>query len=53
LTASTSPDGVTWTPVAGSTVTLPNLSGALLAGLAVTSHVTTSLSTVVFNAVST
>src|SRR5258708_10436077 len=35
--AYTSSDGTTWTPVAGSSVTL-NMSGSLLAGLAVTSH---------------
>src|SRR5260221_7428688 len=36
--AYTSADGATWTPVAGSTISLPNLSGAILAGLAVTTH---------------
>jgi outer membrane protein assembly factor BamB len=36
--AQTSPDGVRWTQVAGSTITLPHLSGPLLAGLALTSH---------------
>jgi hypothetical protein len=38
FTAYTSADGVTWTPVAGSTISLPNLGGAILAGLAVTTH---------------
>jgi hypothetical protein len=38
FTASTSPDGSTWTAVPGSTVTLTGLSGAIQRGLAVTSH---------------
>ena len=38
FTAYTSPDGTTWTAVPGSTVTLANLSGPVLRGLAVTSH---------------
>ena len=37
-TAYTSPDGVTWTPVAGSTQQLTMASGPLLAGFALTSH---------------
>jgi hypothetical protein len=48
-TAATSADGVTWTPLANSGVSLPSLTGAVLAGLAVTSHNTAALSTVVFN----
>ena len=52
FTAATSPDGVNWTPIAGSTASLPNLTGAVLAGLAVTSHNTGQLSTAVFNTVS-
>ena len=51
FTAFTSADGLTWTAVAGSTVDLPNLSGTLLEGLAVTSHDTGQLSTVVFDSV--
>jgi outer membrane protein assembly factor BamB len=51
FTAYTSPDGTTWTPVAGSSLTL-SMSGGMLAGLAVTSHDTTSLSTVTFDGVS-
>jgi hypothetical protein len=51
FSAFTSPDGVTWTLVAGSTESLPNLSGSLLAGMAVTSHNSVTLSTVVFKAV--
>ena len=38
FSAATSTDGVTWTPLAGSTVSLPALTGSLLAGVAVTSH---------------
>jgi galactose oxidase len=38
FTAYTSSDGVTWTAVPGSTVTLANLGGPILRGLAVTSH---------------
>ena len=37
FTASTSPDGVTWTPIPGSSFTLA-VARPLLAGLAVTSH---------------
>ena len=51
FTAYTSADGVTWTPVAGSSVTL-GVSGAMLAGLAVTSHATTTLSTATCTGVS-
>ncbi len=50
-TTYTSSDGNTWTPVAGSSITL-NLSGSLLAGMAVTSHNATTLSTVTFDTVS-
>jgi hypothetical protein len=52
FTAETSADGVTWTTVPGSSATLPGLSGAALAGLAVTSHNTGELCTVVFDGVS-
>jgi hypothetical protein len=51
FTAYTSPDGTTWTPVAGSSLTL-SVSGGMLAGLAVTSHNTSALSTAVFDGVS-
>jgi outer membrane protein assembly factor BamB len=37
FTASTSSDGVTWSPIAGSAVVI-SMPGTLLAGLAVTSH---------------
>ena len=50
-TALTSPDGVTWTPIAGSTATV-SLGSTVLAGLAVTSHNTGTLSTVTMNSVS-
>jgi len=53
FTAATSSDGVNWVPVAGSAASLPSLSGAVLEGLAVTSHNTGQLSTVGFNSVGT
>jgi hypothetical protein len=52
FTASTSGDGVTWTPIPGSSVTI-NVTGTLLAGMAVTSHTTAKVSTATFGAVST
>jgi hypothetical protein len=48
FSAATSSDGTTWTPVAGSVVSVPALTGTLLSGLAVTSHDATQVSTVVF-----
>jgi outer membrane protein assembly factor BamB len=51
FSAYTSGDGVNWTLVPGSSVTLPKMTGTLLAGIAATSHNTTKLSTVVFNTV--
>jgi outer membrane protein assembly factor BamB len=53
FSAATSPDGSTWTTVAGSSTPLPNLGGALSAGLAATSHNVGALSTVVLQAVVT
>ncbi|HEY7200804.1 MAG TPA: PQQ-binding-like beta-propeller repeat protein, partial [Candidatus Dormibacteraeota bacterium] len=50
FTAYTSTDGSTWTPVAGSGVTL-SVSGAMLAGLAVTSHNAAAASAVTFDSV--
>ena len=50
FTAYTSSDGVTWTAIAGSSVTM-TMTGPLLAGLAVTSHHSAGLCTVVFNSV--
>jgi hypothetical protein len=51
FSAFTSPDGVTWTIIAGSTATV-NLAPTVLAGLAVTSHTSGALSTVTMNTVS-
>ena len=48
--AATSPDGVTWTTVPGSTATLANLTGSVLAGVVVSSHTSGLLATVGFNA---
>src|SRR5258707_1374677 len=50
-TTYTSSDGTTWTLLAGSSVTL-NMSGSVLAGLAVTSHNASVLGTVTFDTVS-
>jgi outer membrane protein assembly factor BamB len=50
FTVSTSSDGVTWTAVPGSTLSVPNLSGSLLAGVAVSSHQAGVSSAVGFNA---
>jgi outer membrane protein assembly factor BamB len=44
-----SPDGNTWTEIAGDSVSIPGLSGPLLAGMAVTAHDTGQLSTAVFD----
>ncbi len=52
FTAYTSTDGVTWTAMPGSSVSIPNLTGALLAGLAVSSHNVAAVSTVSFDTVS-
>jgi outer membrane protein assembly factor BamB len=46
FTAYTSSDGASWTPIPGSTVTLGGLVSPLLAGVGVTSHNSTALSTV-------
>jgi hypothetical protein len=51
FTAYTSPGNGTWTLVPGSTVTIRGMSGPLLEGLAVTSHNSTSLCTVVMDTV--
>lgn len=51
FSAATSPDGLIWTPIAGATVVL-NLTGTLLAGMAVTSHSLTALGTATFDWVS-
>jgi hypothetical protein len=52
FSAYTSPDGVTWTLVPGSTVTL-SMTGTLLEGLAVTSHNVGTLCTVNIDGVQT
>ena len=51
FSAAMSTDGVTWTAVPGSGITLAGLAGPALAGLAVTSHNTGQLSTVTYNSV--
>jgi outer membrane protein assembly factor BamB len=51
FTASTSSDGTTWTAVPGSVMSIPAISGSALAGLAVTAHNTTTLSTAQFSSV--
>jgi outer membrane protein assembly factor BamB/regulation of enolase protein 1 (concanavalin A-like superfamily) len=51
FTAYTSTNGSTWTPVQESTVSLPNLSGTILAGLAVTSHNTGTVGSATFSGV--
>jgi hypothetical protein len=53
FTAATSTDGVNWTTIAGSSVAVPALTGALQRGFAVTSHNSTKISTVVFDTVTT
>jgi hypothetical protein len=51
LTAYTSSDGVSWTPVASSSVTIAGMTGTILAGLAVTSHNVDALSSATFDSV--
>jgi outer membrane protein assembly factor BamB/regulation of enolase protein 1 (concanavalin A-like superfamily) len=51
FTAYTSADGSSWTPVPDSTVSLPSLSGTILAGLAVTAHNTGTASNATFTGV--
>jgi hypothetical protein len=51
FSAYTSTDGVTWTYVFGSTVTLNGLTGNLAAGMAVSSHVAGALGAATFIAV--
>ena len=50
FTAYTSPDGVNWTLIPGSSATV-SLGSALLAGLAVTSHNNGTLGTVTMDGV--
>ena len=51
-TAYTSSDGINWTPIAGSSVIL-SPAGTWLAGMAVTSHTVSKISTATFDTVST
>ena len=51
--AATSADRITWTPIAGSAQTVPDLTGPLLEGLAVTSHNQGTASNVSMNSVVT
>ena len=53
FSASTSPDGVVWTPVPGSSTTVPTMTGAVVRGFAVTSHDPSEDSTVVFGSLAT
>jgi galactose oxidase len=53
FTAATSTNGTTWTAVPGSTVTVANLSGTLLRGLALTSHSGGNLGTATLDTVTT
>ncbi len=48
--AYTASDGVTWTLLPGSSITLPAFAGPLLAGVAVTAHDPVALSAVTFSA---
>lgn len=51
FTAYTSTDGVNWTFIPGSTITLDSMSGTLLVGMAVTSHNGAALSTATYDSV--
>jgi hypothetical protein len=51
FTAATSSDGKTWTPIPGSSFSVPGVAGGALAGLAVTSHDYSRLSTATFDSV--
>ena len=51
--AATSTNGTTWTTVPGSTMTLANLSGSLLRGLAITSHSSGNPGSATFDTVTT
>jgi outer membrane protein assembly factor BamB/regulation of enolase protein 1 (concanavalin A-like superfamily) len=52
FSAYTSSDGATWTPVVGSSDTIPNLSGSMLDGEAVTSATAPAAATVTANVLS-
>jgi len=49
--AYTSPDGITWTLIAGSTITMTNLTGPFLLGLTVCAHNNAVLNTSTFDSV--
>jgi hypothetical protein len=51
FSAATSDNGTTWTPVPGSSLSIPGFTGAVLAGMAVCSSDPELLSTAVFNSV--
>ena len=51
--AATSTNGTTWTTVPGSTLTLANLNGSLLRGLAITSHSSGNPGSATFDTVTT
>jgi hypothetical protein len=51
FTTYVSPDGVTWTPLNGSSVTM-NINGAMLGGVAVTSHMPNALGSATFDSLS-
>jgi hypothetical protein len=52
FTAYTSANGTDWTPISGSAVPLPDLSGALIGGIALCAHDGQALATASFADVS-
>jgi hypothetical protein len=48
FSAFTSPDGVAWTQIAGSTIALPQIAGSLLGGIVLGSHDAQALATATF-----
>src|SRR5207247_6132755 len=52
FTTYVSPDGVTWTPLNGSSATM-NINGAMLGGVGVTSHISSALGSATFDSLST
>jgi outer membrane protein assembly factor BamB len=52
FTAYTSVNGVNWTPISGSAVPLPDLTGALIGGIALGAHNAQALATASFDSVS-
>jgi outer membrane protein assembly factor BamB len=51
FTTYVSPDGITWTPLDGSSATM-NINGAMLGGVVVTSHISSALGSATFDSVS-